>query len=154
MSELTAVLHLTHRAWQPGPFSFRPRPNCSLYLYEGDRAAWDAHRVGSRRGGHLATVLPQSPEALLAAGLLGSAVPDDLCGYPNLERLVTRRGSRVTVAPLSDDDAAAVYAWAAAVRSGVLLLLPGSAIDTGQVEQARAAGMNLELAVVPVGSAQ
>lgn len=133
-------------------------PRHVLTLMEGTRAAWMLQCVPSlRRPCPTRRILPASPQHLLAAALLGYAaltVPELINGSNKLRRAVEPGACRAILRtlPIDDDLASAVFAECGPHVYGIVTALPGSAITTGELAAAAAAGMPVAVPGVTVAS--
>jgi hypothetical protein len=123
-------------------------PDHVLLLREGFRATWTVTRIDPDTETAPSFLRPESPDHLLAAGVLGFAalvVPDLVDGSPHLRDAVAREPDGVSVRPVDLDLARRVFAWSSELVDGLVTVLPGSSI--GEDELALAASHGLRVAV-------
>jgi hypothetical protein len=123
-------------------------PDHVLLLPEGFRATWTVTRIDPDTETAPAFVRAESPEHLLATGVLGFAalvVPDLVDGSPPLRDAVERQLDGVSIRPVDLDLARRVFAWSSELVDGLVTVLPGSSIGKGEL--ALAASHALRVAV-------
>lgn len=121
-------------------------PDHVLLLREGFRATWTVTRIDPDTAPSF--IRPESPDHLLAAGVLGFAalvVPDLVDGPPHLRDVVGRELDGVSVRPIDLDLSGLVFAWSSELVHGLVTVLPGSSI--GDEELALAASHGVRVAV-------
>ena len=130
-------------------------PDHVLLLREGFRATWSVTPVAHDAQAAPSFIRPESPDQLLAAGVLGFAAlvnPDLLDGSGHLRDAVRREPDGVTVAPVDPDLAGRVFAWSSEFLDRLVTVLSGSSIGDAELALAASHGIRVAVAGDPTGA--
>jgi hypothetical protein len=118
-------------------------PTAVALLREGFRATWALHPTTVDAPFRAATIRPESPDHLLAVGLLGYAIvelPQVIANDDPLMQLVQREDGALLVKRLDRRVARRVFARLGEFISGAITVLPGCTTTDAELAMAETAG--------------
>lgn len=130
-------------------------PDHVLLLREGGRATWTVTPIAPDVQPARSFIRPESPDHLLAVGLLGFAalvIPDLVDGSPQLRGAVRREPDGVTISPVDLELARRVFAWSSELIDGLVTVLSGSSIGDDQLTLAASHGLRVAIAQDPASA--